>query len=153
MNLREIVSGISIGGQPTPEEISQLHDDGYRTLVNVRTTDDDGYLAQEERLVENTGMTYAEIPVSPKLLDDMAVMRFSQALDSADAQPAYVHCGSGGRAGLMVLLHLAVQNGWSVQEALAEGEKLGVAPSETSPYRDFFEGYIKRHSVGERSGE
>jgi cytochrome b6-f complex iron-sulfur subunit len=150
MNERQIAAGISVGGQPTPTEIESLHDRGYRTVVNVRTHADDGYLADEERLVEDAGLNYAEIPISPQHIDDIAVQRFSQALESVDAKPAFVHCGSGGRAAMMVLLHLAVQNGWSLQRALGEGEKLQAAPSPTSPYRAFFEEYIKRHSAGER---
>jgi hypothetical protein len=45
---------------------------------------------------------------------------------------------------------MAVQHGWSLQQTLDEGKKLGIAPSETSPYRAFFEGFIKRHSPAER---
>jgi cytochrome b6-f complex iron-sulfur subunit len=150
MNERQIAAGISVGGQPTSADIASLHDRGYRTVVNVRTSADDGYLPEEERLVEDAGLNYAEIPVAPHLIDDIAVQRFSQALESVDAKPALVHCGSGGRAAMMVLLHLAIEHGWSLERALAEGEKLNAAPSETSPYRAFFEEYIKRHSAGER---
>lgn len=153
MNQRHLTQHLAIGGQPAPADIETLKATGIRTVVNVRTLEDDGYLVDEERLVENAGLNYAEVAVSPQLLDDIAVQRFSQALESDGAQPAYVHCGSGGRAGLMVLLHLAVQNGWTLREALEEGEKMRVAPSETSPYRAFFESYIQRHSAGERSGE
>lgn len=153
INERHITKGLAIAGQPSPDDITTLHDKGYRTVVNVRLLSDEGYLEEEERLVETAGLNYAEVPVSPKTIDDIAVQRFSQALESTDSQPALVHCGSGGRAGLMVLLHLAVQNGWSLQEALGKGQKLGIAPSETSPYRAFFEDYIKRHSAGERAAE
>jgi uncharacterized protein (TIGR01244 family) len=153
MNERQLAEGIAVSGQPSPAEISLLHDRGFRTVVNVRTPDDEGYLENEERLVESAGLNYAEIPISPKRLDDIAVQRFSQALESVDGKPAIVHCGSGGRAAMMVLLHLAVQNGWSLQHALREGERLSAAPSETSPYRAFFEDYIKRHSAGERAAE
>ena len=150
MNPKEIATGVSIGGQPTAEDIEELKAKGYKTIVNVRTPQDDGYLAEEERLVENAGLGYAEIAISPSLIDDLATQRFSNALDAEGSAPVYVHCGSGGRAGLMVLLHLAIENGWTVQRALEEGQARGIAPSETSPYRTFFEAYIRRHSAGER---
>jgi uncharacterized protein (TIGR01244 family) len=153
MNERQLAAGISVSGQPSPEEIPSLHDRGYRTIINLRTPADDGYLADEERLVESAGINYSEIPISPQRMDDIAMQRFAQALESVDSKPALVHCGSGGRAAMMVLLHLAVQHGWSLQQALAEGEKLQAAPSPTSPYRAFFEDYIKRHSAGERAME
>ena len=154
MNQREIVKGITIAGQPNADDIQTLRDQGFRTIVNLRLPDDQGILEDEEHIVESSGLNYAAIPISPKTIDDIAVMRFSQAVSSTDSQPALVHCGSGGRAGVMTLLHLAIENGWSLQRTLEEGERLGdIAPSETSPYRAFFESYIKRHSAGERVGE
>jgi hypothetical protein len=50
----------------------------------------------------------------------------------------------------MVLLHQAIDHGWSLAKALEEGDRLGIAPGENSPYRAFFESYIRRHSAGER---
>lgn len=141
---------ITVGPQPTPAGIQQLHDRGFRTVVNMRQPGEPGYLADEERLVENTAMNYADIPVSPQTVDIPTVLRFSQALTSVDSQPAYVHCQGGGRAGIMVLIHLAITHGWSVQQALEEGEKLGIAPASTSPYRAFFESTLHELSAGER---
>jgi len=150
MQTRAITPQIFIGGQPDESNIQQLHDEGFAGIVNLRTVDDEGYLAEEEHLVESIGLDYAEIPVSPPLLDDLAVQRFSSAVSRDAAQKTYVHCGSGGRAGLLTLLHLAVANGWTLQEAFETGNELKIAPSETSPYRAFFEDYIRRHSAGER---
>ncbi len=151
MDTREISEGISIGGQPTAEDLQQAGEQGFRTVINLRTDDEAGVLTEEERLVEGAGMTYAPIPVAPDTLDDIAVERFSQALASVDALPAYVHCKSGGRAGVMTLLHLAIYHGWSLEQTLQEGEKRGnIAPAPDSPYRAFFESFIRRHSAGER---
>ena len=150
-NLQQITKEISIAGQPSPRDIEDAHRNGFRTIINLRTPEEPDYLADEERLVESLGLTYASIPVSPDTLDDVAVARFSQALESIDGTPALVHCRSGGRAGIMTLLHLAVEHGWTVQKALEESEKIGdIAPKEDSPYRSFFETYIRAHSVGER---
>jgi len=151
MQTRAITSQISIGGQPDDQNIQELQDEGYTTIVNLRTADDEGYLADEEHLVESKGLSYTEIPVSPPLLDDLAVQRFTGAVSVGETEKAYVHCGSGGRAGLLTLLHLAVTNGWTIEQALETGNELQIAPSETSPYRAFFEDYIRRHSAGERA--
>ena len=152
-NEREIAPGLFIAGQPTEEELHNLASSGYRTLVNLRGPDEEGAVADEERLVESTGVSYSSIPVTPPTIDDLAVQRFIQAVDSPTSQPAVVHCGSGGRAGIMVLLHLAIKHGWSVAQALEEGEKLGIAPAQGSAYRAFVEDYIRRHSPAERPNE
>ncbi|HEX8834094.1 MAG TPA: sulfur transferase domain-containing protein, partial [Abditibacteriaceae bacterium] len=127
------------------------HDKGIRTIINLRTADENGVLTDEERLVENSGLSYAAIPISPETIDDAAVAQFSQILASVDALPAIVHCQGGGRAGVLTLLHLAIENGWSFEETLAKGAEMGnIAPAENSPYRAFFERYINQHSAGER---
>jgi uncharacterized protein (TIGR01244 family) len=151
INFRQLTTHIAIAGQPTAEELSNARPQGFRTVVNLRTEPEAGYLHDEERIVEDTGIYYTHIPVSPATLDDLAVERFSQALSSEDSAPALVHCQGGGRAGVMVLLHLAIQNGWSLEETLAQDEALGgIAPKPDSPYRPFFESFIRRHSAGER---
>ena len=148
-NLQKINDQITIAGQPSPDDLRELSAKGIRTVVNLRTLDEPGQ-DDEERIVEGQGITYASIPVSPQTLDDAAVERFIQALASVDGTPALVHCKGGGRAGVMTLLHLAIQNGWSLQQTLEHGQTIGITPSETSPYRAFFDDFIKRHSPAER---
>ena len=150
MTTRAITDTISIGGQPDENDIQALQDQGFRTIVNLRTPGEEGYRESEEREVEGKGLTYAAIPTSPELLDDLAMQRFTGAVATTDATPVYVHCAGGGRAGILALLHLAVTNGWTLEEALAAGHELGITFKEDSPYRAFFEDYIKRHSAGER---
>ena len=148
LNEHQISKDLLIGGRPEAADIEDLQQRGFRTIINLQTPDEPGAL-EEERLVENSGLTYSHIPVSPALLNDAAVARFSQAVASSDG-PVAVHCKGGGRAGVMSLLHLGVQNGWSVQQALEVGEQLGVKLGSDSPYREFFEAYLRRHSAGER---
>jgi uncharacterized protein (TIGR01244 family) len=151
MNEREITDGIVISGQPSAGELRLLSAQGYRTVINLRTPGELGEVPDEERIVEESGLSYASIPVSPATLDDMAVERFTNTIASEGRAPVLVHCKSAGRAGMMALLHLAIQNGWSLQEALEEGKNRGnIAPAAGSPYREFFENFIRRHSAGER---
>lgn len=148
LNEQKINDKISIGGKLSPEDIDDLKARGFKTIVNLMTPDEMGQ-AHEEREVEDRGLSYASVPVAPNLLDDIAVARFIGAVDSSDG-PVAVHCKGGGRAGIMTLLHLAVTHGWSLERAYQEGEKIGAKIGPESPYREFFEGYIRRHSAGER---
>jgi uncharacterized protein (TIGR01244 family) len=151
LNERQVTPEITIAGQVSESDIQAAHDAGFRTIINLRTADEEGANPDEERLVESSGLSYAAIPVSPETLDDRAVERFSQAIASEGGTPALVHCKGGGRAGVMTLLHLAIENGWSLEETLRHGKEHGdLAPSESSPYRAFFESFIRRHSAGER---
>lgn len=152
-NLRQIAPNLFIAGQPTEEELRDIPSTGFRTLINLRTPNEEGIVPNEERLVESAGLNYSAIPITPQTINDSAVQRFIQAVDNDDAPPVVVHCAGGGRAGLMMLLHLAIDYGWSVEQALKEGEKLQIAPASDSPYRAFFEDYIRRHSPAERHDE
>lgn len=148
LNEQKITDTISIGGKPSAADIEELHSRGFKTVVNLLMPDEPGAL-EEERLVENTGMDYSHVPVSPATLDDIALARFSQAIESSDG-PVAVHCKGGGRAGVLTLIHLAIEHGWSIEEALEEGQKQQIKVGEDSPYRAFFENYLRRHSAGER---
>ena len=147
LNEQKINDQITIGGALRDGDAQDLEARGFDTVVNLMTPDEsnDG----EEELVKGVGLTYAPIPVSPATLDEITVARFLQAVESADG-PVAVHCKGGGRAGIMTLLHLAIDNGWTVQRALEEGEKLKIKIGNDSPYRGFFESYIRAHSSGER---
>ena len=147
LNEQKITDKISIGGALRDGDAQDLENRGFKTVVNLMTPDEfnDG----EEELVKGAGMTYAPIPVSPATLDDITVARFLQAIESSDG-PVAVHCKSGGRAGLMALLALGIEHGWSLDMIYKEGEKMGIKIPKDSPYRSFFESYIKAHSAGER---
>jgi uncharacterized protein (TIGR01244 family) len=151
MNIRAITNHISIGGQPDEADLQELQDKGFRTIINLRAEGERDYRAEEEREVEGRGLNYSSIPVTPELLDDMAMQRFSNAIDAEDAPPVFVHCAGGGRAGVLTLIHLAVENGWSLLQADATGKELGLTPPADSPYRAFYEDYIRRHSAGQRA--
>lgn len=149
LNEHKMTEKITIGGRPEAADIADLRERGFETVVNLMMPDEPGWAA-EERLVEDAGLSYAPIPVSPDTLDDVAMARFSQAVASSTG-PVAVHCKGGGRAGVLTLLHLAVEQGWTVETALEIGEKSGAKVGEDSPYRSFFESYIRRHSAGERA--
>ena len=150
MEQKTISPGLTTTSQPDAQDIEKFVEDGVQTIINLRTSDEAGYWEDEARAIKDHGLDYAHIPISPQTLSDGDVALFSQAIGSVESMPAIVHCKSGGRAGLLTLLHLAVQNGWTLQETLETGDKIGASPAPDSPYRDFFEHYIRRHSAGER---
>ncbi|HEX9997859.1 MAG TPA: sulfur transferase domain-containing protein [Abditibacterium sp.] len=147
-NEQQISEKITIGGRPDTAQLEDLKSRGFRTVVNLMTPDEPNY-AGEELAVENLGLSYYAIPISPPLLDDIAVAQFTSAIVSSDG-PVAVHCKGGGRAGVLTLLHLAIENGWTLEHTLDEAEKMGAKIGPDSPYRAFFEDYIRRHSAGER---
>ena len=151
LNEHKMTEKITVGGRPLAADVADLKERGFETVINLLTPDEPAYEA-ELRMVEDLGLSYCPIPVSPDLLDDAAMARFSQAIVSSTG-PVAVHCKGGGRATVLTLLHLAVEQGWSLATTLEIGEKAGAKIGADSPYRAFFESYIRRHSAGERAVE
>lgn len=138
---------ISIGEALGAEDAQALHDEGVRTVIDLRTSDEIN--PTEKTWVEGVGLDYESLPTSPTLLDDAAVARFIQEVDSSDGK-VYVHCKMGGRAGIMALLHDAVGGGWTIEKTMQVAEEKQIKLGDDSPYRSFVEDYLVRHSAGER---
>ncbi len=138
---------ITVGGALGAEDAQALHDEGIRTVIDLRTNDE--METPEKAWVEGTGMDYETLPTSPALLDDVAIFRFIQEVDSSGG-PVYLHCKAGGRASIMALLHDAVTHGWTIEHTLRVADEKKVKLDNDSPYRPIIEDYLKRHSAGER---
>jgi len=147
VNEQKINDKITIGGLLAPGDADELKARGFSAVINLVTPDEPGY--NEKHQVEDAGMDYASIPVAPPIVDDSTIERFIQQVESSEG-PVAIHCKGGGRAGLMTLLYLSITHGWTLERAYEEGKKLDVKIGNDSPYREFFENAIKRHSAGER---
>jgi len=138
---------ISVGGALEAGDAQSLHDEGFRSVIDLRTADE--MQTPEKAWVEGVGMDYETLPTAPDLLDDAAIARFIQEVDSSGG-PVYIHCKAGGRANIMALLHDAQTRGWTVEHALEVAGEKGIKLGEDSPYRAPFVDYLHRHSAGER---
>ena len=126
-DLKKINNQITVGGQPTAEDIAQLKHDGFRTIVNLRTEgeEDQPMSPDEERkAVEKAGMKYVHLPVSSATMGPETVDKFRAQLPNLKG-PVLVHCASGKRSGAFAILQLADQEGLSGEDALARARTLG----------------------------
>ena len=138
---------ISIGAALEAGDAQGLHDAGVRTVIDLRT--ETKRVRPKRSGSESVGMDYEPLPTAPDLLDDVAVARFVQEVDSS-VGPVYVHCKAGGRAGIMTLLHDAITHGWTVEHTMQVAGEKGVKLGGDSPYTAIVDDYLRRHSAGER---
>lgn len=138
---------ITSGRQPTEEEIKKLPQEGFRTIINLRTTgeEDQAFTPQQEgNLVKDLGMTYVNIPVSsqegPK---PGQVDQFRKEVERLPG-PVFVHCRRGKRSGAFALMHEAVKEGLSGEEAFQKAESLGYE-CDVPKLKEFFKNYINEH--------
>ena len=145
-DLKKINDQITVSGQPTAEDIAQLKNDGFRTIVNLRTEgeEDQPMSPEAERhAVEKAGMNYIHLPVSSAAMGPELVDKFRAQLPQLTG-PVLVHCAAGMRAGAFSMMVTAVQKGWSGDETLAKAQAMGFE-CKAPELKQFVRSYVDGH--------
>jgi len=118
--------GIVVGGQPTPADLLGFRDEGFRTIVSLRTDQETGAL-EERNEAEAAGLFYVQIPVTPDTLNEERVQSFREAVTDRSLRPMVVHCASGNRVGMMFAILAGLDEGKSIDEAEQAGIEAGLS--------------------------
>lgn len=124
-NYRLVKPGLATAGQPSPEALRKLKEQGFRTVINLRAETEPG-VKQEEAIVKAQGLEYVSVPVTPASFSQQQVDQVAKVLDDPKAGPILFHCGSANRVG-GVWAVIQAQRGKSYEEAEAEGRKIGLS--------------------------
>lgn len=136
----------TVGPQPAEQDIAQLASDGFKSVVNFRTTGEDEQPLsprQEGRMVEAAAMKYLHVPVSMKTMDDRSVDKFRSQLNDMP-KPVYAHCKSGKRAGAMLMMDMAVKQGMSGEQTLEKAKEMGFECDQPQ-LEEFVKNYVDGH--------
>ena len=124
---RAITSKITIGDQPTEDDLSRLKAEGYTGIVNLRNDGEPDQplgISLEGEKVRSLGLAYHHLGIGGAPLTESGV---GAACDFIDGQEkVMVHCRKGGRAAALVLIQQAEVQGWAAGEAAAKGRGLGL---------------------------
>jgi uncharacterized protein (TIGR01244 family) len=123
--VREITNELAIAGQLTLDELQQLAEQGYRSVVNLRSPNEIGFLEDEQQRTEYLGLCYANFPIQVKTLNLDDVLLLIQQLTGLP-KPMLVHCDSGIRSSIVVLIQIATEQGMRAEDALQKAAKLGL---------------------------
>lgn len=127
---QNITESFAVGNLISQEALTELHQKGYRTVIDLCTPTEANQLNADE--VKKIGFDYISVPVDRQNIPLDKLAEFTQAVD-ANNPPVYTRCASGLRAGVMTLLTLAQREGWTEQEYLAQRQKLGIDYNHDSP--------------------
>jgi protein tyrosine phosphatase (PTP) superfamily phosphohydrolase (DUF442 family) len=117
---RQVSPALYHGAQPTREGFAALRDLGIRTVVSLRTWDND------RPLLRGLGLKYAHISFKPVHPEREDVVAFLKIVADAGNQPVFVHCRHGhDRTGMMVAMYRMVVQDWPREQALAEMKSQG----------------------------
>lgn len=130
--LKTIVPGrFAVCGQPRPEQIADLAQQGYKTLIGNRPDRegaDQPNAAQIESAAQQAGMDYIYMPVSLDSICRADVQAFHQALTSKP-EPIVAHCASGRRSFVLWAASQVLFEGASVDDMAQKGQALGIDAS------------------------
>jgi protein tyrosine phosphatase (PTP) superfamily phosphohydrolase (DUF442 family) len=130
------------GGQPRVEHLAKLKAEGVRAVINLRLPTEHR-AAEEERAARELGLRYFNIPVATGGPKDEQAAEFLRLTDDPENRPAFIHCASARRVGAFWMIRRVLRDGWTVERAEEEAEKIGLRES---PYlTEFARGYIERH--------
>jgi len=136
---------VFIGGQPTEKALRSLHDQGVRTVVNLRTPEEmtRSVNFDEAALVKSLGMTYVylpmrgtkEFPYAPKAVQDLAA-----AMRATDGK-LLLHCTVAWRASHLWAAYLIQERHVPIETALAQTRSINLMDdmrmSDTQPLEEF----------------
>ncbi|WP_254568490.1 beta-lactamase hydrolase domain-containing protein [Oscillatoria sp. HE19RPO] len=145
-NIKKIRDDLAIAmNQLTGEQVQQASQEGFKSILNLRSPQEEGFSSEEQQQAESAGLHYVNIPVKPDAMDDQLADRVLQEIDQLP-KPALIHCKSGMRSGALTLMYIATQEGISAEQAMTIGKQHDFDCDAHPQMKQFFEHYISTHA-------
>jgi uncharacterized protein (TIGR01244 family) len=129
-NFTRLETTVACGGAMKPQAVPQLKNMGFVSVINLRQASESGAEVEAEAAaVKAAGLRYYHLPFDGSKPDPAVADKFLEAITSAGAQPAFIHCAGGTRAATLWLIKRLVVDKWDVERASQEATALGM----TSP--------------------
>jgi uncharacterized protein (TIGR01244 family) len=123
--VRKINNELAIAGQIAPEGLKQLAQQGYKSVLNLRSPDEQGFQDGEQLYTQLLGLHYANLPTKlTEINPQMVLLVFEKIAEMP--KPTLIHCDSAVRAITMVLMYIATKQGMSLEDAFKQAENLGL---------------------------
>jgi uncharacterized protein (TIGR01244 family) len=117
--------GLHTSGQPTLEQLDTLAAQGIHTVIDLRSADEDrGY--DEAAELKSRGIAYHSLPINGKddlNADNAAALKH---LLDASGDGVLIHCHTGNRAGALLALEAAKEEGLAPEKAVELGKSAGM---------------------------
>jgi uncharacterized protein (TIGR01244 family) len=141
-NFYRINETFCTGGQPKVDGIAALKEKGVKAIINLRPASE--YDAKEEEAkAKELGLRYFNIPVVYNDPKEEQATEFLKLTDDPKNRPVFIHCTAGIRAAAFWMIRRVMRDGWSVQDAQDEAEKVGIRHVEHM--LKFANDYIEHH--------
>jgi len=129
-NFHQVNENFYRGAQPTQAGIQQLARLSIKTIINLRSADEDS--RAEEWWAQQAGLRYFNFPMKGwgRPVDAQAQAILS-VINAPENQPIFVHCMRGkDRTGTIVACYRIAHDHWTDERAIKEARQLGMRWSE-----------------------
>ncbi len=132
-------------GMPTPEQIPSIAKNGVQVLINLATSQSEGWMPNEKDLVEAQNIAYYEIPVDWDNPAMKNLTEFMNIMDRHKHQKILVHCQANFRATGFIMLYRVNRLGWAEENALRDLRKIW-NPAEYPIWEQFIKKSLTKQS-------
>jgi uncharacterized protein (TIGR01244 family) len=139
VNYTRIDATVACAGATPPEAMAEIKARGFASVINFRTAGERGATVDAgQAAAEAAGLRYHHLPFREPSAE--VAETFLATVGDPANQPAFIHCGSANRVGAMWLIKRVKQDGWTVDDALAEAETIGLR---SEGLREFALAYVR----------
>ncbi len=125
---------IATGAQPKNEAFAKLAQNGFRSVLSLRTENEGVDLKKDRELTEGAGMQYLHVPIVSAAPDTNRIADFIKAVDDPKHHPMLIYCGSANRVGAFWMIYRVVRDGWTEDKAFEEAVKIGLTRPELKAF-------------------
>ncbi|HLO84353.1 MAG TPA: sulfur transferase domain-containing protein [Nostocaceae cyanobacterium] len=144
-----INENLTTTGQVIPKQLEQAIQEGFKSVLNLRSPDELGFFKDEQKVAESLGLHYVNVPLKLEHLDEEIITKILKTLEQLP-KPVVMHCAAGMRSTGVALLNVAVEEGLTLEQTIVRARNLGFGfldDSRISPkIKNLFEQYINKHA-------
>ena len=133
-NFKHIDEGIFIGPQPAEQDLGEAKQLGIQTVIDMRMPGESP-IANDEMTGRN-GLGYFNIPVNKTALAGHQIDELEHAMERMPG-PYLLHCATGARAALLLVLSRARQRGWTAERTFREAQGMGFNQADSDNFAVF----------------
>lgn len=123
--IRKINNQLTIAPQLTLEQLKQIAQEDFKSVLNLRSPDETGFLSSEQQEAESLGLFYLNIPVNLEAINNDVITEVLKQINQLP-KPILVHCDSAIRAAALVLIYIDTQQGATLEQACNKAKQLGL---------------------------
>ncbi|MEH2047707.1 beta-lactamase hydrolase domain-containing protein [Nostoc sp.] len=142
-NTKKVSDDLSAAGQLTSEELKQAAQEGFKSVLNLRSPDEAGFLSDEQQQAQAAGLQYANVPLKPSEPNQEQTELAIQEIENLP-KPILIHCAAGARAGGIALIANAISEGLTYEKISQKAQELGLNLEQPHLKQFLLEKYIAK---------